>query len=424
MKRFVSFLAVIAALSSMVSCSKNTEPEGGTFLIAVAASPAEGGTVTGGGEYPSGMEVTLSAKANTGYEFVEWNDGVTTSTRTIIVTKDKAYVATFQATVATYTITVQANPAEAGTVTGGGTYASGTEVTLTATAASGYRFIQWNDGVTTSPRTVTVSKDESYVASFETSTSTYTITATATPTVGGTVTGGGEYTAGAQVTLTATAASGYEFVKWSDGVKTASRAVTASADSQYSAYFKTQEPYIQFYYWGKYYNDNSQNYSLYVVDGVVDDDDYIIDGLMLVFDLNAPLTSSATKCDAGTYNYQMWTSDDSVGTYTFLDGYYDDTYGEIPSYLEYIDSNGDVELKLIDVGGSFALSSTGSRYTLAGTVSHTDYTTSASGSYTFSFTAEADFFDQTSSSVQTRIPFASNGMRRMKTGSRPMIRRR
>ena len=67
---------------------------------------------------------------------------------------------------AKYTVTaVSANDAQ-GSVTGGGEYEEGTEVTLKATAKSGFTFSKWSDGVTTSSRKVTVSGDATFTAEF------------------------------------------------------------------------------------------------------------------------------------------------------------------------------------------------------------------------------------------------------------------
>lgn len=66
-----------------------------------------------------------------------------------------------------YTITVNSNNAEWGTVTGGGTFAENATATLTATAKEGYKFVKWQDGNTSNPRTITVTKDETYTATFE-----------------------------------------------------------------------------------------------------------------------------------------------------------------------------------------------------------------------------------------------------------------
>lgn len=65
-----------------------------------------------------------------------------------------------------YTLTVVSNNNAWGTVTGGGTYAAGATATLTATANNGYHFVQWQDGNTQNPRTVTVTGNATYVATF------------------------------------------------------------------------------------------------------------------------------------------------------------------------------------------------------------------------------------------------------------------
>lgn len=66
-----------------------------------------------------------------------------------------------------YTITVKADPVEGGTVTGGGSYAANATATLTATANAGYEFTGWSDGTTNNPRTITVTKSETYTAKFQ-----------------------------------------------------------------------------------------------------------------------------------------------------------------------------------------------------------------------------------------------------------------
>ena len=56
-----------------------------------------------------------------------------------------------------YTLTASAG--EGGSVTGGGTFASGTQVSLTATPSSGYSFSGWSNGSTTNPLTVTLNSN-------------------------------------------------------------------------------------------------------------------------------------------------------------------------------------------------------------------------------------------------------------------------
>ena len=57
------------------------------------------------------------------------------------------------------TVAVQANPANAGSVTGGGSFATGSSVTVTATANSGYTFSNWTaNGTVQSARPATASR--------------------------------------------------------------------------------------------------------------------------------------------------------------------------------------------------------------------------------------------------------------------------
>ena len=54
-----------------------------------------------------------------------------------------------------YTLTASAG--DGGSVSGGGTFARGTQVSLTATPTSGYSFSGWSNGSTVHPLTVTFS---------------------------------------------------------------------------------------------------------------------------------------------------------------------------------------------------------------------------------------------------------------------------
>lgn len=65
-----------------------------------------------------------------------------------------------------YTITVTVNDSSMGSATGGGTYEENTTATLTATANSTFKFVKWNDGNTSNPRTVKVTENASFQAIF------------------------------------------------------------------------------------------------------------------------------------------------------------------------------------------------------------------------------------------------------------------
>lgn len=77
-----------------------------------------------------------------------------------------------------HTITATSADPAMGTVTGGGTYNGGATATLTATPNTGYHFVQWQDGNTQNPRTITVTGDATYTAAFAPDAAPATVTAT------------------------------------------------------------------------------------------------------------------------------------------------------------------------------------------------------------------------------------------------------
>lgn len=145
------------------------------------------------------------------YTFREWSPAV------VPVIGDATYTAVFDSTVNQYTISVIYNTSE-GIITGGGTYDYGTSVTLTATAADHYHFVNWGNSVTTPVTMLVVTGDSAIYPVFEID--QYTVTAISNNEEYGTVTGGGSYDYGSVVTLTAVANEHYKFVRWSDGSTT------------------------------------------------------------------------------------------------------------------------------------------------------------------------------------------------------------
>jgi hypothetical protein len=125
------------------------------------------GTVTGTGDYAANTNATITATPNTGYRFVQWNDGNSQSIRTITVTQDISFVAEFAVvSTNTYHVNVFSNDRTKGSVIGGGDYVLNTTISIGAIASQGYRFTQWNDGNTDNPRLVTVTQDTAFVATF------------------------------------------------------------------------------------------------------------------------------------------------------------------------------------------------------------------------------------------------------------------
>lgn len=204
-----------------------------TYTVSVQTASAEWGSVTGGGEYLSGTEITLRAVPATGYRFVRWNDGNTDNPRTVTVTEDATYTAVFD--VLQLLVTVLPSNDSHGVVTGGGWYNYGETTVLEATPATGYWFYCWQDGSKDNPRTVTVTEDITYTATFRPY--TFTVSATADDASRGEVTGSGTYGYGDIATLNAIAYTGYRFAHWSDGNTDNPRTIVLTQDTVLTAIF-------------------------------------------------------------------------------------------------------------------------------------------------------------------------------------------
>ncbi len=114
------------------------------------------------------------------------------------------------ASTVSYTLSTVANPAAAGTISGGGSYASGATATLAATPAPGYTFSNWSGDVAgiANPMTVVMNANKSVTANF-TPAASYTIIATAQ--ANGSVSPSGTVSVGqgADQTFTMTPDNGY-----------------------------------------------------------------------------------------------------------------------------------------------------------------------------------------------------------------------
>lgn len=196
----------------------------GQFAVNLSSSPPAGGTTTGAGSYNAGSSVTVSARPNAGYTFVDWTENgtrVSTSSNIQFTLKaNRTFVANFRAIPASqFAVVLTSSPASGGTTDGEGAFPAGTSVTVTAAQNTGYTFTNWTDMVggavlSTSPSyTFVLSTNRSLVANF--ALNTYTLTVNAT---NGTVAKNPDqprYNHGSTVGLTATPATGYVFSSWS-----------------------------------------------------------------------------------------------------------------------------------------------------------------------------------------------------------------
>ncbi len=147
------------------------------YTITALVNDEKMGTVSGAGEYKVSTEATLTATANTGYEFVNWTDAdnkeVSTDAKyTFTVTAAATYTANFAAK--TFEVLTDVNDKTMGSVEGTPTakVAYGIEITLTAKPNTGYEFVNWTDVYdkvvsTDAAYTFTVTEEVALIANFK-----------------------------------------------------------------------------------------------------------------------------------------------------------------------------------------------------------------------------------------------------------------
>lgn len=204
-----------------------------SYKLTVNTADAAMGTASGGGSYQYGKSVTLKAVPSTGHSFVRWSDGNTSAVRSVTVTANASYTASFAKD--SYNIEVKSADGEMGMVSGGGSYGYGSSATIKANPKQGFHFVRWNDGDTSAVRSITVSSNAVYTAEF--AVDNYTVSVKSANTEMGTVSGGGVYANLSKITIAANPKSGYKFVKWSDGNTATVRAVTVTGNASYTAEF-------------------------------------------------------------------------------------------------------------------------------------------------------------------------------------------
>lgn len=216
--------------------------------VVVVASPASGGSTSGGGLYVQGSQVTVSASPNPGYTFSGWHiAGVLVSSEKDFTFTPAGESIEARFTLNTYGIKVTAVPSEGGSVQGAGTYNHGALVSLIATPNPGYTFLGWyEEEKLVSAQTdyrFSALKARELEARFV---KNYAIGVTIAPTAGGTVTGSGTYPEGTVIELKATPAAGYRFVQWlEDGKEIGTQAklsYTVAADTTIAAVFWPMDP--------------------------------------------------------------------------------------------------------------------------------------------------------------------------------------
>jgi len=184
------------------------------------------GYVSGTGAYSYGSSVTISATAKSGYSFSGWYDGETLVSSSgsysfSMPYNDLAYEARFS--VNNYGIVLSSSevattPVGTCEVSGAGTYAYGSSVTIVATPASGYGFLGWYDGNTLISSSASYSfsmpyKSLSFVAKYS---KIYHLSVSSYDEAKGTVSGSGDFAYTSSVTAVASPIGNLTGVTWYD----------------------------------------------------------------------------------------------------------------------------------------------------------------------------------------------------------------
>ena len=229
-----------------------------TFSVSVTAGQNGSVSVNGtAGNYSQtvsyGTVLVIEATGNTGYSFTQWSDGSSTNPRTVTIASDLSLTSAYA--IQTFSVSLSAGANGSVSVNGTpvvGTYTDtvgyGTQITIEATPDSHYSFTQWSDGVSTNPRTLTVTSNTTLSAAFAIDTYNVSVSAGAngsvsvngTPVVG-TYTDTVSY--GTALTLAATGDTGYGFDQWSDGNTDNPRSLTVTSNVTLSAAFEAVAQY-------------------------------------------------------------------------------------------------------------------------------------------------------------------------------------
>lgn len=236
-------------------------------MLTLVVGNAGMGTVSGAGMYQIGDTANITAIPAEHHHFIGWSNGSAEAATTVVVDSDTILTAYFA--IDTHTVLVSCDTAM-GTVVGAGQYAYGTEATLVATAADGYRFTGWSNGDTVASISFTVVSDTAFEAYFEAivvpgDTVYYTVSVFSSDTLMGTVnTAGGVFAEGTSLTVTATPNEGYVFVAWMSDTATlattATYTFTVDADITLTALFAQGQPVPTAYVVSVEVNDPAMGY--------------------------------------------------------------------------------------------------------------------------------------------------------------------
>ncbi len=225
--------AIDVVLDKLITITFNTEMDAAT-IDAQTVIIKQGATVITGTYAATSNPKVFTFKPTTALSpFTVYSGTITTGAKdTFHTAMEKDYVWSFTTIPA---VTLTANPILGGTVSGAGTFAQGSSVTVIAAPLNGYSFANWTDnGVVVSSSSsyqFTMAGNRALVANFTLAPAgNFVVNLSSNPAAGGTNFGSGSYPANATVTVTAAANAGYTFVNWTEN----GNSVSTSASYQFT----------------------------------------------------------------------------------------------------------------------------------------------------------------------------------------------
>ena len=253
-----------------------------TYTVSTSVSNTSGGSVTEGGAYPYGTEITLSVSVKEGYTFLGYklNGAVVCASEiyTFIVSKDTSLLADITADKTTkYTVEYYHENLD-----GGYTKIDSVElkgVTDTTATAEEKSFAHFTFNPSKSEMSGTITGNGNLVLRVYYNRNTYTVSTDRSNSKGGSVTSGGAYAYDEEITLTATTNAGYTFLGWFDGdVRACSTLVYTFNVDRTATYTAKWEANNNTKYTVKYYleNVNKSGYTLVETDELEGTTDTIV----------------------------------------------------------------------------------------------------------------------------------------------------
>ena len=215
-----------------------------SYEIKPYVSPVGSGEITGHSLALYLDTVSLNAKSNYGYHFVQWSDGINDNPRTFILTQDTVFTAKFEKN-PTILYNYDSN---IGSIIGDTILADKAEgyITFLAKPNNGYHFVQWADGNKDNPRTIYLTQDTVFTAEFAQNPANHftLITISDNPERGYTL-GDTIAPAGSKVPISAVSNYGYYFSIWSDGYHKRERSIFLNENITITAYFEKNDYFIE-----------------------------------------------------------------------------------------------------------------------------------------------------------------------------------